>query len=218
MYRRYHHAGGIRCKSEEAPLDHRESSNGFAFHAIGSGMIDAGRIAVIASRTGEDTQAFLAALAHDWRRDGQAIVGVVAENPNAATGCSAGFLRDLASGKRFSIHLDSPRADTGCQLDARGVEAACSELLAQIPASELVVLSKFGKLEATQQGLWRTFLAAVGAGKPVLTTVSSRHMEAWKAIASSATWLEPDRSTIEEWRREVAISAARSVSISSQYF
>lgn len=40
------------------------------------------------------------------------------------------------------------------------METACAELMDQIPTAEIVVLSKFGKLEAMQRGLWATFAAA----------------------------------------------------------
>jgi hypothetical protein len=61
------------------------------------------------------------------------------------------------------------------------------------------VLSKFGKLEAMEQGLWPAFTAAVAAGKPLLTTVSARHIEAWRALAPAPIWLEPDGRSIERW-------------------
>lgn len=127
------------------------------------------------------------------------IVGVIAENNDVAGACSAGLLRDIVSGRSFSIQLDAAPAGTTCHLDSRGVEDACAELLPGIATADVVVLSKFGKLEAMQQGFWRAFSAAVAAGKPLLTTVSSRHAEAWRAFAPQAEWLQPDNPSIEQW-------------------
>src|SRR3546814_15714093 len=95
--------------------------------------------------------------------------------------CSAAVLRDVASGARYPIHLVLSPAGTSCHLDARGVETACSSVLDQVQSSDLVVLSKFGKLEAMHKGLFPAFEAAIASGKPVMTTVSSKHREIGRA-------------------------------------
>jgi len=156
-------------------------------------------IAVIVNREDLDSQALLSNAAARWREAGTRVVGVLAENNNVEGACSAGLLRDLSSGRRFSIQLDTPPAGKICHLDATGMEDAGTNLLIQIPAADVVVLSKFGKLEATRKGLWAAFSTAAAAGKPVLTTVSSKHIEAWKAFAPAAAWIEADRASIEQW-------------------
>lgn len=113
--------------------------------------------------------------------------------------CSAAFLRDVALGRRFSIQLDAAPAGTSCHLDAAGIGEACAGLLPQIAGADIVVLSKFGKTEAAQQGLRAAFSGAIAAGRPLLTTVSPKHAEAWAAFAPRAVWLEPDSGAIERW-------------------
>ena len=50
---------------------------------------------------------------------------------------------------------------------------------------DLVVLSKFGKLEAESGGgLLPVFVAAIEAGIPVLTSVSPHNLERWEAFAA----------------------------------
>lgn len=115
--------------------------------------------------------------------------------------CSAGILRDIASGARHSIYLAVAPTGTSCHLDARGVEAACSSVLGQVQGGDLVVLSKFGKLEALHEGLFPAFEAAIAAGKPVLTTVSSRHREAWQAFAPDAVPIDADKAALTAWWR-----------------
>jgi hypothetical protein len=162
-------------------------------------MTTSSTIAYIANREGLDCQALLSAAAAQWRAAGIKAVGVLAENSETEGVCSAGFLRDLASGRRFSIQLDAPPAGSACHLDAAGMEDAGAGLLAQIPSADVVVFSKFGKLEAARQGLWPAFAAAVAAGKPLLTTVSARHMESWNARAPAALRLEGDAAAIAQW-------------------
>lgn len=164
-------------------------------------MVGSGKIAVIANREGQDSQALLAEAAAGWRAAGARVAGVLAEDSEAEGTCSAGFLRDIASGRKFSIHLDMATAGTTCHLDAAGLDDACRGLLSQITSADVVLFSKFGKMEAARQGLWAAFTAAAAAGKPLLTTVSSRHVDAWTAFAPAAAWLAPDGRSIEQWWR-----------------
>lgn len=158
-------------------------------------------IAVIANRENLDSQALLSEAVTAWRKAGIKVAGVLAENINVEGMCSAGFMRDIASEKKFSVQLDVPAAGTTCHLDATGMESAGTNLLAQIPGADIVV---FSKLEAAQGGLWAAFQAAIASGKPILTTVSSRHIESWKKFAPEAVWLEGDHAAIEQWRSTVS--------------
>jgi hypothetical protein len=115
--------------------------------------------------------------------------------------CSAGILRDIVSGQPYPIYLETAPSHTSCHLDAAGVESACAEILDQVSMSDLVVLSKFGKLEAMGLGLANAFAAAIAAGKPVLTTVSDRHREAWAAFAPDAIYLIADEAALQAWWR-----------------
>jgi len=166
-------------------------------------MPHSNNIAAIANREDLDAQACLSDAVAAWRAAGIKVVGVLAENNRGESVCSAGFLRDVVSGKAFSIQLETPPADTICHLDAAGLEDAGANLLGQIPAADIVVVSKFGKLEAMEGGLWPVFQAAIAAGKPLLTTVSVKHHEAWHAFAPTATWLTGDQASIAQWWRTV---------------
>ena len=165
-------------------------------------MSASNRIAVLTNPGTDDAQHLLARSAEAWRGSGARVVGVLAEpgeSTNAA--CSAGFLRDIGSGRRFAMALAHPPINTRCHLDAEGVQAACSQLLDQIPGADIVLLSKFGKLEASRKGLWPAFTMAISAGKPVLMTVSAKHVDALKAIAPDAAWLAADATSLDRWRR-----------------
>lgn len=88
---------------------------------------------------------------------------------------------------------------TSCDIDAAGVEAAGRGVLTDLAKSDLVVLSKFGKLEAMGGGLARTFEATIAADKPLLTTVSEKHLEAWRAVAPDSILLPADEAAIRRW-------------------
>ena len=161
-------------------------------------------IAAILTDDGVATQDLLAAMVADWRQSGARIGGVLGELhglPDRT--CGAGFLRDIASGRPYAIYVETPPSQTSCHLDAAGVASACQALLDQIPKSDLVVLNKFGKLEAMGQGLAPAFERAICAGKPVLTTVSNRHCDAWRTFAPETSFLPADEEALQHWWCEI---------------
>jgi nucleoside-triphosphatase THEP1 len=165
-----------------------------------------GKIAAVLADDGTSTQALLAALVADWRDSGARIAGVIGELhglPDRT--CGAGLLRDIASGKPYRIYLESSSRPTSCHLDAAGVASACRAVLEQISTSDLVVLNKFGKLESMREGLAPAFELAIAAGKPVLTTVSGRHRDAWRAFAPDTSFLSADKAALENWWHAIRV-------------
>ena len=164
----------------------------------------AGRIAAVVGADSITTQALLAAMVNDWRALGEKVVGLIGE-PHGHSGrsCTAGILRDIVSGKPYQIHFETPPDHTSCDIDAAGIETACAAVINDVSASDLVVLSKFGKLEGLGLGLAAAFQAAIAAGKPVLTTVSDRNRPAWQAFAPDANLLPADQAAIQDWWRAV---------------
>ncbi|MFV0475273.1 MAG: DUF2478 domain-containing protein [Pikeienuella sp.] len=158
------------------------------------------RIAVLEGADGDGAQALLAAVAARWRAAGARVVGLIAETHELpGRTCAAGFLRDIASGARHPIYLETPPADTSCHLDGDGMATACAALMTQIADGDLVLLSKFGKLEAAKAGLFPAFEAALAAGKPVLTTVSDKHRGAWAGFAPDVVAVPANERALGDW-------------------
>jgi len=167
------------------------------------------RFAALGGADGPRLQALLAAAVAEWKAAGLRVAGVIAgahNLPNRA--CSAGFLRDIGSGKAYSMFVEAPPAGTSCHLNATGVEGACAAVLGQITDSDVVVLSKFGKLEAVGGGLAPAFAAAIAAGKPVLTTISDLHRAACHGLAPDALRLPADAAAIRDWWAEITTLTA----------
>lgn len=164
-------------------------------------------IACVVGADSTATQILFARLAADWRASGIKAVGLIGEPhglPNRA--CGAGILRDIVSGTAYSIYLATAPRDTSCHIDMAGVETACAAIIEEISAADLVVLSKFGKLEAIGRGLTGAFEAAIAAGKPLLTSVSAKHLDAWRAFAPHATSLSLDETVIKAWSRAIFVA------------
>ena len=135
-----------------------------------------------------------------WQSRGTRLVELIEETHSLPDRpCSAGILRDIVTGLPYSIQLDEPQPDKTCHIDPSGAGRACAAVLSQMNKCDLVVLSKFGKLEASGDGLFRAFMAAIDAGTPILTTVSPRHLPAWNAFAPKATTLAAEMDALQDW-------------------
>jgi len=77
-------------------------------------------------------------------------------------------------------------------------EAVQSSLQADEP--RLLVVNKFGKIEADGGGLREAIADAVALGIPVLVGVPLRNIESWRAFAGGlAAELAPDADAIGRW-------------------
>lgn len=116
-------------------------------------------------------------------------------------GCSAGELKSLGDGRRFPL-LQALGADaTACRLDSSAVVSACDIVQRDIAAGcDLVVLSKFGKVEAERSGLAAAFASAMEGGVPILTSVSPKFGAAWDRFAAPLyVILPPEPAAVEAW-------------------
>ena len=162
-------------------------------------------VAVVRGAPNAEVQAILRSLADRWRGELR-LAGVVAEDHGLPDRfCQAGYLRSLATGARFSIFQDLGPGVAACHLDGAGAEAAASAVERDIARGcDLVVLSKFGKLEIDGKGLTSAFRAAISAGVPMLTSVSPAHDEDWRRFVDREfATLPADPAAIDLWRRAV---------------
>lgn len=158
------------------------------------------RIAIVRGVDSATLQILFEEAVTRWRACDIRVVGVIEEQHGLpGRTCNAGVLRDIVSGEPYSIYLEVPPRNTACHIDATGAENACAVVLPQIETCDLVVLSKFGKLEAAGGGLLSAFEAAMAEEKPVLTTVSNKHLDAWRAFAPTATALPARAAALQEW-------------------
>lgn len=161
----------------------------------------AGRIAVVTGAPGPVVQGLFAALVEECRGTVR-VAGVLAEGHGLeGRSCSIGFMRNLADGEAFSVFQDLGPAATACHVDGAGAVAAGEAVRRTIAAGcDLVVLNKFGKLEAGGQGLRDAFCAAIEAGVPVLTSVSPKFEREWRDFAAPFfVTLPADAAAIRAW-------------------
>jgi len=125
------------------------------------------------------------------QEDGPAVPG----RPPATT------LIDLASGERHRISLDLGPGAASCKVDTAAV-AAVSRVLREALRDDpdLVIVSRFGTLEAEGGGFSAEMLALMEAGVPLLTVTAQKHLEAWRRFTGgAAAELPVELGAIESW-------------------
>jgi hypothetical protein len=115
-------------------------------------------------------------------------------------------LEDLASGHRTPLFENRGRGARGCRLD----EAALAEATARIEGSlemrpDLLVLSKFGKVECDGGGLRDLIADAIDRGIPVIIGVPDRNLDAWRDFAGDfSVELSEEGDEIDRWVRSLS--------------
>ena len=126
------------------------------------------------------------------------------------------LLEDLASGDVVAIAEERGKEARGCRLDVGLLtdlaEAVASSLRLEQP--RLLVVNKFGKIEADGGGLRGAIAEAVSKGIPVLVGVPARNLDRWRAFAGPlAVELPVDSSAIAEWLQAHGLPVASGVGV-----
>jgi len=159
------------------------------------------KIAVVQGVSSSSVQDLFRNLVRRWRPAAR-IAGMIEEHHGLPDRkCSAGYLRSITSGALYPIFQDLGPGAEACHLDGAGAITATQAVERDIAAGcDLVLLSKFGKLEAARQGLAQAFTASIEAGVPVLTSVSPAFEKAWSSFAEPLyVTLPADIDRIDAW-------------------
>ncbi len=115
--------------------------------------------------------------------------------------CGAGYLRCIGSGARYPMFQDLEHGSKACRIDPAGVLVAGEAVRRDIAAGcDLVLLSRFAKLEAAHEGLMPAFATALQAGVPLLTSVSPAFRDAWERFASPLFVVLPaEPEAVDDW-------------------
>jgi nucleoside-triphosphatase THEP1 len=164
-----------------------------------------------------DIDALLAAFADQQRVAGRRVLGLVMVPLACDAGCqTAMVLKDIDTGDEYLVSQALGGGSASCSADPQGFARASRVLrdaLDQQP--DLVISNRFGSLEAENGGFVAELLSLLERDIPVLTVVSTRHLEAWQRFigdapllpcepAAWATWLE----TVLDQRRAASIKAS----------
>jgi hypothetical protein len=161
------------------------------------------RVAAVRSLRSEPVQPILWQFAQNLKNRGVRVAGVVQFSRCASSegACDHLVVRDLTSGALISISQDLGPGSTACNLDPCGLAKACAGVERAIAeGADVVVLSKFGKLEAARGGLCDAFRAAIVAGLPVITTVPAPLADDWSRFAGPLSDdVTPTMEALDAW-------------------
>ncbi len=160
------------------------------------------RLAAILYGPGDDADALLDDFAQSLLQRGVRVGGIVQRNTRDEVGKKSGMdVIDLANGDTISICQDLGSGSTACKLDAAGLAEAGMAVHRAIAAhTDLIVINKFSKQEASGSGLRGELADAITSGIPVLTAVPQKCIGDWRAFAGDlGTLLPPSRPAMDAW-------------------
>lgn len=150
-----------------------------------------------------DIQSALWTFARAMTASGHRVAGIV-EQPAALKRDS--LLADVASGAATCIFQDLGPNAQSCALDASALTQASGMVESAVTEeTALLILSKFGKMEAEGGGFRAAIGKALLLGVPVLTSVNPTFDREWQAFTGGlATRLAPDTAHLHAWWRSVS--------------
>lgn len=160
--------------------------------------------AAIGHDKGADADALLARTVADLQAAGRRVQGLLMQHEGGMagdTGCGVQmFLVDVSSGERYLVSQAMGSLSKACRADPQGFARATVVLrraLANKP--DLVVLNRFGRLEAEGGGMCAELLDLMAEGVPVLTAVAPAYRQAWADFSGGAAVLAPDETATRAW-------------------
>jgi hypothetical protein len=172
-----------------------------------------GSIAALEGEPSAELQRLLTTFAQRRLKAGLRVAGVVQiSEPSSDCARRELALRDIVTGAEYPIVQNLGRESKACSLDAGGVAAACAAVLQAMERGvDVVVLSKFGKLEASGGGLLDCFTAAAGAGVPCVVGVAPALSAPLRDFAGEFLQrVDVSESALEDWWAE-RLRVARAV-------
>jgi hypothetical protein len=170
----------------------------------GANALTAGfRIGALQGATTARIQGLLARFAERRIREGLRVAGVIEElavHENCGL-CETLVLREAAGSTIVPITQNLGSGSTSCKIDTAGLAAACQTVLAAIErGADVVVLSKFGKIEAEGGGLLDAFQAAAAADLPCVAGIKPSFAGHFLEFAGGfSQWVEADDAALERW-------------------
>lgn len=141
---------------------------------------------------------------------GHAVRGLVPGPQNDPNDCATRTVRDLRDGTVYPIGQSLGKESKSCCLDPGALLKAGVVLRRAIEAgADLVVVNRFGILEAEGGGFSAEMLELMSRGCPVLTVVSKPYLDAWREFTGGlAAELPPDADAIGQWFDDMKLKRA----------
>lgn len=110
-------------------------------------------------------------------------------------------LEELSTGRRTNLFEDRGPGASGCRLDQAALAEVNSQVVRSFDADpDILILNKFGKVEAEGRGLLDLVALAVERGIPAVIGVPVRNLDAWRKFADDmSVELSSDAAEAIDW-------------------
>jgi hypothetical protein len=161
--------------------------------------------AAVAYGTDDDPDRLLLGFAADLRRVGLRPAGIVQLRPHQRDDDRLDAVI-LSNQQAVSLGHDRACGHHQCQLDPGGIADITYAITAAIrDGADVVIINRFGKLEAEGRGLIDLIEEAVAADIPVLIAVPEHRFAAWiKYCSGMSVRLPCRRAALDQWWQSVA--------------
>jgi len=121
------------------------------------------------------------------------------------------YVESIADGAMIQISQRLGPEASGCRLDPAGLAAAASVLEVSLQSgTALLILNRFGRVEAEGGGLRSVIERALASDIPVLIAVRDTYEAAWRDFhGGTAAQLPSDEETITRWSLKAAMQPSR---------
>jgi len=160
--------------------------------------------AAVVYKRDDDPDRLLLDFARDLRRSGSRVAGVIQHGRVAPSRHTT--VRAILLPSEAVVDLGHERSAKACRLEAETFADIARTVAAAIgDGADLVIINRFGKLEAAGSGFAELIRQAVDADIPVLTAVPDDHFSTWvKYSAGMNVRLPCRRAALDQWWRSVA--------------
>ncbi len=144
----------------------------------------------------------LAAWGYALRTAGLSVAGLVQFNSfERDPGKCDMAVEELFSGTVLQVSEDRGKEARGCRLDRSKLTEAAGLLLAALEEKpDILVVNKFGKVEAEGEGLRDALAKAVELEVPIVVGVPFRNLDQWRAfVGDMAEECSVDSAQLQRW-------------------
>lgn len=143
----------------------------------------------------------LADFAFALKNRGRRVRGLVQRFRGGGSGKEDAMLVDLGEGTTYPLFQNLGTGSVSCSVDQTSIASASVVLRRALSENpDLVIVNRFGALEATGGGFATEMLALMSEGIPLLTVVAEPYLFDWRHFTGGAgVPLAPQPEALENW-------------------
>ena len=143
----------------------------------------------------------LADFALALQRSGRRVRGLVQRFRGGASGKENAILLDVGEGRTYPLFQNLGSGSVSCSVDENSIASASAVLRRALSENpDLVIVNRFGALEAAGGGFATEMLALMSEGIPLLTVVAESCLADWRNFTGNCSvFLTSTPEALENW-------------------